>query len=124
MYKAIKDNKIIAINETGEFPCLVYDEIVEDTTHTIDDYGLYYYEEDKAEYLLKSEIPAPTREEQSAKREQAYIAETDPIQTHIDRLKDMEQTPEIIAEIEELRIERDEKIAAIKARYPYPEEQK
>ena len=53
-------------------------------------------------------------------REQAYIAETDPIQTHIDRLKDGEQTPEIIAEIEALRIERDEKIAAIKERYPYP----
>ena len=55
----------------------------------------------------------------SAKREQAYIAETDPIQTHIDRLKDGEQTPEIVAEIQVLRIERDEKIAAIKARYPY-----
>lgn len=65
------------------------------------------------------EPPAPTKEEQSAKREQAYIAETDPIQTHIDRLKDGEQTPEIIAEIEALRIERDEKIDAIKARYPY-----
>lgn len=65
------------------------------------------------------EQPAPTHEEQSAKREQAYIAETDPIQTHIDRLKDGEQTPEIIAEIEALRIERDEKIDAIKARYPY-----
>ena len=64
--------------------------------------------------------PAPTKEEQSKKREAAYIAETDPIQTHIDRLKDGEQTPEIIAEIEQLRIERDEKIAAIKERYPYP----
>lgn len=66
------------------------------------------------------EQPAPTQEEQSKKREQAYIVETDPIQTHIDRLKDGEQTPEIIAEIEQLRIERDEKIAAIKERYPYP----
>lgn len=141
MFKAIKDNKIIAISDkkvgymivddikqkvelTPEsyFPFLNYDEIVEDTEHTADDYGLYYYEEDRAEYLLKSEIPAPTKEEQSKKREAAYVAETDPIQTHIDRLKDGEQTPEIIAEIEALRAERDEKIAAIKERYPYAED--
>ena len=34
MFVAIKDNKIIAYNETGEFPCLVYDEIkqVDDVT--------------------------------------------------------------------------------------------
>ena len=38
MFKAIKDNKIIAINETGEFPCLVYDTIEEDTEHTVQDY--------------------------------------------------------------------------------------
>ena len=29
MYVAIKDDKIIARNETGEFPCMVYDEIKE-----------------------------------------------------------------------------------------------
>ena len=38
MFKAIKDNKIIAINETGEFPCLVYDSIEKDTEHSISDY--------------------------------------------------------------------------------------
>lgn len=34
MYVAIRDNKIIAHNETGEFPCLVCDEVkeVEDVT--------------------------------------------------------------------------------------------
>lgn len=118
MFKAIKDNKIIAISDTdNEFPCLVKDTVETDETHTTADYDQY-----NGEYLLKSEIPAPTQEEQSKKREAAYIAETDPIQTHIDRLKDGEQTPEIVAEIEKLRIERDEKIAAIKARYPYAEE--
>lgn len=117
MYKAIKDNKIIAISDTdSEFFCLVKDAVETDETHTTDDYDQY-----NGEYLLKSEIHAPSHEEQSAKREQAYIAETDPIQTHIDRLKDGEQTPEIIAEIEALRAERDEKIAAIKERYPYAE---
>lgn len=116
MYKAIKDNKIIAISDTdNEFPCLVKDSVETDETHTTADYDQY-----NGEYLLKSEIPAPTKEEQSKKREAAYVAETDPIQTHIDRLKDGEQTPEIVAEIEALRIERDEKIAAIKERYPYP----
>ena len=38
MFKALKDNKIIAINETGEFPCLVYDSIEEDTEHQLSDY--------------------------------------------------------------------------------------
>ena len=116
MFKAIKDSKIIAVSDTdSEFPCLVKDTVETDETHTTDDYEQY-----NGEYLLKSEIPTPTHDEQSKKREAAYIAETDPIQTHIDRLKDGKQTPEIVAEIEQLRIERDEKIAAIKERYPYP----
>lgn len=58
MYKAMKDNKIIAINEINRFPCLVCDNVIEDTEHTVDD-----YEEYNGEYLLVSEIPAPTHEE-------------------------------------------------------------
>ena len=38
MFKAIKDNKIIAFNDTGDFPCLNFDEIVEDTEHQMSDY--------------------------------------------------------------------------------------
>ena len=38
MFKAIKDDKIIAINETGEFPCLVHDSVEEDTEHQVSDY--------------------------------------------------------------------------------------
>lgn len=38
MFKAIKDNKIIAINDSGEFPCLVYDSVDEDTEHQLSDY--------------------------------------------------------------------------------------
>lgn len=38
MFKAIKDNKIIAINETGDFPCLVHDSVEEDTEHSVADY--------------------------------------------------------------------------------------
>lgn len=38
MFKAIKDNKIIAINDSGEFPCLVYDTVEEDIDHQLSDY--------------------------------------------------------------------------------------
>ena len=38
MFKAIKDNKIIAINETGDFPCLVHDSVEGDTEHQLSDY--------------------------------------------------------------------------------------
>ena len=53
MFKAIKDNKIIAINEIGNFPCLVLDEVIEDTEHSIGDYEQY-----NGEFLLKSDISA------------------------------------------------------------------
>lgn len=119
MYKAIKDNKIIAISDTdSEFFCLVKDEVVEDTEHTTADYDQY-----NGEYLLKSEIPAPTEEEQSEKRKQAYIAEVDPITAHINRLKDEEQTEEIVAEIESLKAERSAKVREIKERFPYYEQE-
>ena len=38
MFKALKDNKIIAINETDEFPLLNHDSIEEDTEHSVSDY--------------------------------------------------------------------------------------
>lgn len=38
MFKALKDDKIIAINDSGEFPCLVYDSVEEDTEHQLSDY--------------------------------------------------------------------------------------
>lgn len=93
---------------------------------TVDEAIKEYTEDDietayNGEKYVKGYTPAIDNEYQSKMREKAYVAETDPIQTHIDRLKDKEQTPEIIAEIEALRIERDEKIAAIKERYPYAE---
>lgn len=53
MYKAIKDNKIIAISDTyTEFPFMIKDSVIEDTEHTSSDYEQY-----EGEYLLKSEIP-------------------------------------------------------------------
>lgn len=117
MYKAIKDNKIIAISDTdSEFLLLVKDSVETDESHTADDYDQY-----NGEYLLKSEIPAPSKEEQSKKREQAYKAEVDGITAHIQRLRDLEQTPEIVAKIEQLIAERDAKVEGIRQRYPYNE---
>ena len=73
-------------------------------------------------WYVKGYAPAkhePTKEEQQKAREEAYKAEIDPITCHINRLKDEEQTPEVIAEIETLVEERKDKVAEIKARYPY-----
>ena len=116
MYKAIKGHKITAISDTdSEFFCLVKDEVVEDTEHTSSDYAQY-----NGEYLLKSEIPAPTHDEQSEKRAEAYRNEVDPITSHIERLRDEEPDSPKIAE---LLAERSAKVAEIKEQYPYPTEE-
>jgi len=73
-------------------------------------------------YEIK-EIPepaAPTQEEQRMNRAVAYQYEVDPITCHIQRLRDEEQTEEVIEEIAELIAERDAKVEEIKARFPYP----
>lgn len=117
MYKAIKDNKIIAISDVdNNFFCLVKDVIVEDTVHVVDDYDQY-----NGEYLLKSDITAPTYEEQKEKRRQAYILEKDPITCQIQSLRDEEQTDKVVEEINQLLVERAQIVSEIKERYPYPE---
>lgn len=62
----------------------------------------------------------PTKEEVSETRRQLYIASVDPITAHINRLRDEEQTEEIIAQIEVLKAERAEVVAKIKEANPYP----
>lgn len=66
------------------------------------------------------EPPAPTHEEQSERRADAYRIEVDPITSHIQRLRDQDLVPQ--EEIDELIAERDAKVAEIKERYPYPDE--
>ena len=114
MFKVLKENKIIGVSET--YPTLLdaY-EVVEDTEHTVENYEQY-----KGEYLLKSEIPAPTLEEQKEKRAQAYLAEVDPITSHIQRERDEEEPDE--EKIKELIDLRKQKVEEIKERFPYPEE--
>lgn len=67
--------------------------------------------------------PAPTKEEQQKAREEAYRAEVDPITCHINRLKDEEQTAEVVAEIASLVEERKAKVEEIKQRFSYPVEE-
>lgn len=64
----------------------------------------------------------PTHDEIREMRAEAYQSEVDPITCHINRLRDAEQTGDILAEIAELVAERDAKVAEIKERYPYPDE--
>ena len=79
---------------------------------------------DGAWYLLgfAPTKPEPTKEEQRQAREDAYKAKVDPITCHINRLKDEEQTPEVIVEIASLVEERKAKVEEIKQRFPYPVE--
>ena len=78
--------------------------------------------EDKGDYLesVPNEHPAPTYEEQREARAKAYSIEVDPITLQISRLRDEEQTPEIIEKVNELLQKRNEVVKDIQERYPYP----
>ena len=114
MYKALKDNKIIAINETNNFPCLVYDEVVEDTEHQVSDYKHY-----DGEFTLHN-IEKDNEEAKQA-RANAYAIEVDPLMSEYNRKK----TFNLFAEDEEEELMKaiQDKVAEIKARYPYHDEE-
>lgn len=63
---------------------------------------------------------APTHEEIEASRAAAYRATVDPITCEIQRLRDMGGST---AEIAEAEARREAAVAAIKAQWPYPEEE-
>lgn len=109
MYKAIKDDKIIAISETEKFPCLIFDRTEKDLEHQISDYKHY-----DGEFLLCD--PQKDNEEQKQARANAYLQEVDPITAHIQRLRDEEGSEEKIKELIE---QRKQKVEEIKERYPY-----
>ena len=73
MFKAIKDNKIIAINDSGEFPCLVYDSIEEDTEHQLSDYIHY----DGQFVLTSSDEAIEQRKGQVRSVRNQYLEQTD-----------------------------------------------
>lgn len=73
MFKAIKDNKIIAINETGDFPCLVNDSIEEDAEHSVSDYVQV-----NGEFVLTSSAEAiEQRKEEVRSIRNQYLYDTD-----------------------------------------------
>ena len=73
MFKAIKDNKIIAINDLGEFPCLVYDSVEEDTEHQLSD----YVQCDGQFVLTVSDEAIEQRKEQVRAVRNRYLEHTD-----------------------------------------------
>lgn len=81
MYKAIKDNKIIAISDTdSEFLCLVKDSVETDEAHTTADYDQY-----NGEYILQADYPVEARNEQiRAERQARYVEESDPLRLDYD----------------------------------------
>lgn len=112
MFKAIKDNKIIAINETNNFPCLVYDEVVEDTEHTCEDYKHY-----DGEFTLHN--IEKDNEEMKQARANAYAIEVDPLMSEYNRKKTFNLFEE--GEEEKLMKAIQDKVTEIKQRYPYKE---
>lgn len=68
------------------------------------------------------EKPLPTYEEVRQTREALYRDQKDPITCQIQSLRDEEETEEILAEIEALKVKRAEIVAKIKEENPYPEE--
>lgn len=111
-------------NQTGEHTETKYAPMFDEDTvdDAIKEYGIDDVEEAyTGDTYLKGYAPKPENEYQSKRRQQAYIAEVDPITAHISRLKDETQTVEVVAEIEKLKIERDVKRNEIKERFPYTE---
>lgn len=85
--------------------------------------GYEIQETDDALLAIYNEPLPPTEEEQRENRARVYKEEVDTITCNINRLCDEEQTEKVIAEIEQLKLERKVKVAEIKARYPYPVEE-
>lgn len=67
-------------------------------------------------------VESLTYEEVRQKRSELYALEVDPLTAQINRLRDEEQTPEIVAKIASLVEERKAIVAKIKAENPYPTE--
>ena len=73
MFKALKDDKIIAINDSGEFPCLVHDSVEEDTEHQLSD----YIHCDGQFVLTVSDEAIEQRKEQVRAVRNQYLEQTD-----------------------------------------------
>lgn len=73
MYKAIKENKIIAVNDSGKFPCLIFDEVVEDSEHEVTDYVMV-----GSEFVLSDDERAiELRKQEHIAELRQFLADTD-----------------------------------------------
>ena len=81
MYKAIKDNKIIAISDTdSKFSYLVKDDVVQDSEHKVSNYIEY-----DGEYVLETDYPIVAHNEQiRIERQARYEKESDPLRLDYD----------------------------------------
>jgi len=76
-------------------------------------------------YAPKEPQPEPkTKEQVQQIRAALYQSEVDPITAHIQRLRDERQTEPTIRQINELLVERENKVIQIRTENPYPEEGK
>ena len=73
MFTALKDDKIIAINDSGKFPCLVHDRVEEDTEHQLSD----YIHCDGQFVLTVSDEAIEQRKEQVRAVRNQYLEQTD-----------------------------------------------
>ena len=104
MFKAIKDNKIIALNETGDFSCLVHDSVEEDTEYTIDDYMQV-----NGEYVLKQDVPVDYKNEQIRQQRQSRFAmESDPL--YLDYVEAQARGDETVDEKKQLWLDKKDEI--------------
>ena len=73
MFKAIKNGKIIGINETDEFPLMNYESLEEDTEHQLSDYIQV-----NDEYVLTSSDEAIEQDKQNVRNvRNRYLEQTD-----------------------------------------------
>ena len=73
MFKALKDDKIIAVNESDEFPLMNYDSLEEDTEHQLSD----YIHCDGKFVLTVSDEAIEQRKEQVRAVRNMYLEQTD-----------------------------------------------
>ena len=73
MFKALKDDKIIAVNESDEFPLMNYDSLEEDTEHQLSD----YIHCDGQFVLTVSDEAIEQRKEQVRAVRNQYLEQTD-----------------------------------------------
>ena len=121
-YAKIIDQNTHEVQIGAGCPVEYYMEIGMEWMETEDCWNGRWYEKGYAP--SKPVDPQPTKEEVRIKRETLYREEVDPITSHIQRLRDERQSDQIKKEINDLLLERMNKVIRIKMENPYPTEVK